>query len=300
MRSLDTQLSKYAYHLLWAFSLLSKQGLDLSNSVFVDHGGGVGLLGMLAKETGIGTVIYNDIDNKFLTLAKVVSKEIGLTLDHYVLGDIDQLVAFVQENKYSCSIVASYDVIEHIYDMDYFFMKASCLSHGSLGLIMSSAANMYNPRYVLKTIPKQIVAEKKYTHTRRELIRLLYPELVDSKVVLLSRKTRGLRKDDIRVFCEEYLKNKVLKRSQHRTNSFDPFNTNTCSPETGYWAEHFLNPFTLRNILQDHGFQCEVKTGRYHGSKRRITKNSLNLLLKLGGNYCLPIAPYYSIVALKP
>ena len=42
----------------------------------------------------------------------------------------------------------SYDVLEHIYDVEGFLTNAGELTDGPLTLFMSSEANIYNPRNV--------------------------------------------------------------------------------------------------------------------------------------------------------
>jgi len=85
--------------------------------VLVDYGGGSGVLSFLAAEMGIGTVIYNDIYDVSCTDVGSLSNALGLTLDHIVCGDVDELVSYLRENAISIDAITSYDVLEYIYDV---------------------------------------------------------------------------------------------------------------------------------------------------------------------------------------
>ena len=112
--SLKTQLIKYSYHLGLALSSLKK---PYKECVIIDHGGGSGLLGLLAKELGVNKVIYNDIDAVFTNDAQTIANELGLESDHYVPGNFSDLFNFININSIICDAIISYNVIEHIYDI---------------------------------------------------------------------------------------------------------------------------------------------------------------------------------------
>ena len=60
---------------------LSNSSLPIQQSVFVDYGGGSGVLSYLAKEVGIGKVIYVDIYEGSCNDVEIISKALGLPLD---------------------------------------------------------------------------------------------------------------------------------------------------------------------------------------------------------------------------
>ena len=296
--SIDSQLSKYTYHIFWAVSLGATHDTPLEDIVFLDHGGGTGMLGLLAKEAGIGTVIYNDIDSKFLDIARSVGATIGVSHNHYVLGDIDELIAYLSSCSIECNAIASYDVIEHIYDMDGFLRKISSLSNGRIGLIMSSGANMFNLRYVVSVLPKQKKEEKKWSKIREKIICECASNIGKEGIKSLVSSSRGMIKEETAQLVKVYLTTGSIPKKQHRTNCFDPFGTNTCDPITGWWAEHFLNPFCLPAILKERGFESQIWVGNYHGRPKPVAR-VLNTFLRFSGIFSLPIAPYYSLVGLK-
>ncbi len=55
----------------------------VEDSVFVDYGGGCGILSLAARLIGFNTVICNDIYEKSLIDAKTISKETGIPIDHF-------------------------------------------------------------------------------------------------------------------------------------------------------------------------------------------------------------------------
>jgi len=56
---------------------------------------------------------------------------------------------FLRVAKEACGeSLMSYDVLEHIYDVEGFLTNAGELTDGPLTLFMSSEANIYNPRNV--------------------------------------------------------------------------------------------------------------------------------------------------------
>jgi hypothetical protein len=71
LANLISNLQLNAYLLSWS---LAKSDLPLDRFVFVDYGGGSGMLSLLAKELSIGTVIYNDIYDVSCHDARIIAK----------------------------------------------------------------------------------------------------------------------------------------------------------------------------------------------------------------------------------
>lgn len=86
LKNLRSNLQKYAYILVWS---ITKMDIPLNKFVFLDYGGGSGMLSLLAKECNIGTVIYNDIYHISARDAESIGKSIGNQADYYIPGDID-------------------------------------------------------------------------------------------------------------------------------------------------------------------------------------------------------------------
>src|SRR5210317_1921987 len=84
LKHLDHVLQRYG-RLLY-FSLNGSQ-TALENFILVDYGGGSGLISILAKEMGIGVVIYNDIYEVSCADVGLLSQALGHELDHVICGD---------------------------------------------------------------------------------------------------------------------------------------------------------------------------------------------------------------------
>ena len=72
--SFTTNLQLYSYILSWA---LAETKVPFNEFVFLDYGGGTGMLSLLAKEIGIDTVIYNDIYDVSCRDAHQIAESVG-------------------------------------------------------------------------------------------------------------------------------------------------------------------------------------------------------------------------------
>jgi len=291
LNGLASKLRNCAYHVIWAVAGSQR---PLNEVSLIDHGGGLGLIGLLAKELGVGRVIYNDIDPKFLEAAQGIARTANAEADQYIVGDADDLVETLGDNDIDALV--SYDVLEHIYDIDDFFAKLCSAPCCPKVLFMSSGANMFNPRYVRQVIRIQRGRELLNCCTRIAIIRDCAPTLREEQIVLLCKKTRMLVRNEIECMVERYLENnKVGLPQKTGANAYDPFRTNTVDPETGWWAEHLLNPFYLSSQLRKYGFTAKIKPGFYGGRGA-----FLNPVIRFaGGAMALPIAAFYTVSAIR-
>jgi hypothetical protein len=277
--------------------------------VLVDYGGGSGLISFLAAEMGIGTVIYHDIYEVSCTDVEYLSKALGLTLHHIVCGDVGELVSYLQENSISVNAITSYDVLEHIYDVESHFNTLSCLSDSGMRIVYASGANMANPRCVRYVKKRQIEAEctnrekhwghkerdslQSFFNVRKNMISAYAPDLNAELVEQLARSTRGLKQRDIEKCVDEFrLRGSITYHIDHPTN--------TCDPYTGNWCEHLMALDWLEHIVRKAGFSAEIMPGRYHtrGSLlKECVQMFLNTMIQLLGRRGMFIAPYYVVCA---
>lgn len=298
-----TNLIKYSYQLGLALNSINK---SYNECTIIDHGGGTGLLGLLAKELGVKRVIYNDINEKCTNDAKTFASKFHLESDYYVTGNLSDLLNFINTNSIICDAIISYDVIEHIYDIKGFFKDLYLLNDKSLVIVMSSGANKFNPFVRRSIVPLQIIAEKgdknglfengkPYLKQREDIIKDYRSELSLADLEKLSICTRGMIKEDILKTVDNFVIN-------HQIPQLPEHPTNTCNPFTGYWAEHFNEPNELKTILIERKFQIKVLVG-YYGSPDNVVKRFiaiiLNLFLTIVKTRGLFIAPYYTIFAVK-
>jgi 2-polyprenyl-3-methyl-5-hydroxy-6-metoxy-1,4-benzoquinol methylase len=307
LRNLQSNLQKYAYILVGS---IAKIDIPLNKLVFLDYGGGSGMLSLLAKECNIGTVIYNDIYDVSARDAESIGKSIGIQADYYIPGDIDKVIDFLKDKSINCNAIANYDVIEHIYDIEEFLKKISLISDSNFRVFFSSGANPYNPlikRKLVKNHHKCELLDRKpvfgrkerdplesYSKIRKNIIQSLNPDLSDGQVAYLVAATRGMIESDIKKVVNEYLISGTINLKQ----KYPQYSTNTCDPYNGNWAEHLMDIYQLRDILQSENFQANILYG-YYGDSNTLLKclagRSLNLLIKCSGRYGLVFSPFFTL-----
>ena len=288
--------------------LKNTQG-SLKDFVFVDYGGGTGLYALLAKELGIGTVIYNDIYDVSCIDIGILSKALGLNLDHIVSGDLDQLLKYLIEHSISVNAISSYDVIEHVYDVEAHFDQLKSLNGAKLRLVYASGANIENPRFLKAVTKTQLQVElenrskewghkerdslQSYLDIRKGMIASYAPELDAESIQQLAEATRGLIQKDIEKCVEEYhQKGSISYQIDHPTN--------TCDPNTGNWCEHLMDLNWLKQLVEKQGFQVEMLAGTYSTSgslPKKVIKIVINTCIRILGRKGMTFSPYYIISA---
>ena len=296
-------------HLLF----LSLRGIVESSDVgFVDYGGGTGLLSLLAREAGVPNVTYNDIYDVSCQDARTLAVKVGLEADDYVLGDLEDLTSYLRGRSVQCRTVASFDVIEHVYDIESFLRAVPSISSGPLRVVFASTANTFNPLLSWMLSKKQRAAEtldrpltaghklrdttRAYRSVREELIRQHAPTLTLEEVGHLGAVTRGLMKGDIEVAVDRFVATgESPAELVHRTN--------TCDPYTGNWCEHLMDPFELAKIMSASGIPTRVRVG-YWGSYaerwKRVSMGIVNRAIRVSGAHGLRLAPYYVLYGDRP
>ena len=304
IRDIDHALNLYLHVLDLA---LADRQVPLGDFVLVDYGGGSGVISLLAREMGVGTVIYNDIYDVSCADMDTVARALGLVPDHIVCGDIDALTSYAREQRIVVNAVASYDVLEHIYDVEDHFGALGSLSNAGFKAVYASGANIKNARIVrgLKKTQREVEQQdrpnefgwkerdtlRSYLNIRREIVESSFPDLGADVVDRLAEITRGLIRADIEACVAEYRSTgDITYRPDHPTN--------TCDPNTGNWCEHLMPTEWLEEIAQKHGYKVTILAGPYPVSgntTRKLVKRTLNVGIRLMGRRALPIAPYYVV-----
>ncbi|MBX2976366.1 MAG: hypothetical protein KF721_09545 [Ignavibacteriaceae bacterium] len=305
-KSIVSSLQCYTFILFFALHEVRK---EYSEIVFMDYGGGHGMLALLAKELGVGTVIHNDIFPISCEDAKAISSNLKISLDYFIPGDIDTVIEFLKREKITLDAIGNYDVIEHIYDIEDFIKKLRYIPSEHLHLFFASGANSLNPRIRKKLMKQHLEFEnedRKYKYGRKptdetralikvreEIILKNAKNLTDYQLQELIRTTRGLIVDDINRAVENYLiSGEYPKEIKHPTN--------TCDPYTGSWFEHLMNPYELSGLLKDNGFNSEVIAG-YYGQNHSFLMNNIlnlaNLIISKFDSLGLSLSPFYCLKA---
>ncbi len=285
-----------------AFNLDSPEKFTL-----IDYGGGYGLISMLAKELNL-TVLYIDIDKAVVHDAKTIADVIGNRADYYLQGDIDILISFLDDNNIVADAITSYDVIEHIHDVESFFQKLPHISTNPLTIANASGANIRNMRIARRLMKKHHRAEHleresdeggprdcnlPFLNVRKEIISKYTDRLTEQEIDRLSTNTRGMIVAEIHKSVDTYLNTgELVKELNHPTN--------TCDPYTGNWCEHLFDPEVLSGILAEKGYNAEIKYGYYGPQTNPVLKaiaHMLNICINLVGNSAMRIAPFYMVYA---
>lgn len=309
LRYLTSSLQLNAYILSWSLARLDVQPNNIDGIRLIDYGGGSGVLSLLAKEMGL-SVVYNDIDPVVANDARTLACALGSEADYYIQGDVDDLIEFLNDNKIFADAIASYDVLEHIYDIEAYLKKIALLPGPSLTFAMGSGANIYNARIVRRLTRRHYEAEhfdrtieeggprdcsRSLLEVRREIISEYTDKLTEQEIIILSVRTRGLLRKQILESVDMYLKTgEIVGGTEHPTNTCDPF--------TGNWCERLMDPYQLSRLLNKEGFEGNVLRGYYGAHPNRLKSllsSPMNALIHVLNNAGLRIAPYYLIYAKR-
>lgn len=301
---MPARLFSYVFCLLNALRDIKK---PLSEIRLVDYGGGAGMQSLLAHEAGIGKVVYCDIYDVSCHDAKVIGKALHNEAEAYVEGDIHQLIDYLKMNVMDVDVMASNDVIEHIYDIDEYLRRLADVPGPDFRASLVTTANIFNKRNSNKLMKMQYARENEdlgdyfghkerdartaYISIRRAMISEHSPELDDQVVEKLAKLTRGMRKEHIVQAVDNYEANGHMPvELEHPTNTCDPF--------TGNWCEHLMNPFELVDSVKRVGLSASLLPGYYHQGNSiiaRFVRAGANALIRLQGVRGLWLSPLWAI-----
>jgi 2-polyprenyl-3-methyl-5-hydroxy-6-metoxy-1,4-benzoquinol methylase len=305
IKNFDFYAGLYRQLLMNAIRELNK---PIDESVFIDYGGGCGFLSLLAKEAGFIEVIYCDIYDVSCDDARIIAENSGIKIDHFVLGNIDDLVSEIRLKQLYPDLICSFDVLEHIYKpIDFFKSLTQIKNHFSL--VFMTSANPFNPIIRRRLMKMQNTAEYKGTseywgmkkrdikipflQARKEIIKELLPDAEDGTLHMLAQQTRGLDKSDIREEIDGY---KVTGRINYSINH----PTNICDPYTGNWTENLIDVRALQKQIHLLNFHSEVSGGFYSFTENRSLnqlKSVLNFLIRRSGKLGLYLSATYTLKA---
>ena len=309
----QSNLQRNTFVLAWALAPMLRWA-PMHELVLVDYGGGTGDLALLAKEVGVGTVIFNDLFEEFCRDARHLGAAIGLEAEHYVQGDVQALISFCHAKMIAPHGVVSFDVLEHIYDVDDFLARIVKVSPHRLAVSLASGANPLSPivnrRLMRLQRSRELIGnptkdqtedprdtDQPYLVLRRQMIATAAPQLSPAELDALAARTRGMRIGDIQLTAERYVSLKQLPPEPTHP-------TNTCDPYTGNWCEQLLDPRELARKLTTLGVTSKALAG-YYGTGRvgSNVKRTLRLLANIGvaraGSLGLRAAPFYCVAGAR-
>ncbi len=278
-------------HLLYrSISAIKKPVREI---VIMDYGAGVGTLYTLAKMIGCCKVIYNDHLEDWKQSAQLIAEAIGVQVDEYMVGDIDETLAALKEKNIQCTIITSRNVIEHIYKLDHFYTAIAEQQPGAL-VYSSTTANYKNPGSRIKHWRWHQKWERQYREQRKKKIIELAPGLSEADVNNLAAVTKGKAGTEIEDSVRHYLTTKnfpipLLVRS------------NTCDPSNGVWAEHLLKFEEYKKLIgpNKHAIRFEPGFWDTHYAKewKNILGKILNKLIATNQTIGFMIAPFIYVIA---
>lgn len=275
-------------------------------SSFVDYGGGCGLLSFLAIELGFEKVIYNDIYQVSVDDVKVISNALNLKIDYFVSGDVSQFIRVINQNKIKVDHICSFDVLEHIYDLEDWFTEINQIPK-PFSLCFMTSANSSNPiinqklkkihykaEYVGSSIQKgwkERDSNLPFLEIRKNIISKNITNISQETITKLAKNTRGLFGVDILKHAKEQLNTISFKnKNKHATN--------TCDPLTGNWAEHIIDLNNLRKKIENKKTSVQFTNSFYSYSDNRILnipKFIMNFLMRMFGKQNLFFSPSYTL-----
>jgi hypothetical protein len=264
-------------------------GMPAGAITLVDYGGGSGFLSLLAKEAGIGQVIYIDLNPLSAETVRVLKQRLAIGPDIILQGDSGVLLKECEARGIAPQLLIATDLIEHVYDLERFFSDFYQINP-AMDLLFTTASTPYNPlvRRRLHKFMKDCELGKAVTpgyYTRRKnFIKGKYPYMAEEQLEAWSQCTRGLTYEDIAKTID----------INHPPIPEDKYNT--CDPETGNWAERILPARYYRDLLALYGYGLTIQKGFYNVHRSNAPASFLfrcaNALIRNSGPLGLFLAPY--------
>lgn len=278
------------------YHAIKKINKNIHDIVLVDYGAGLGTLFLLAGTLGFKKVIYNDHLASWNTNAQLLSKYLGVPITDYVTGDVDELITYGKKNDTLFDIIASRNVIEHIYDLRAFYSK---ISQSKIATICyaTTTANYHNLAMRLIHHLYHKKAERKfYKQQRKEYIRELLPKIDEKDLMRLIHLTRGRAFYDFTHAVELFINKRNIPPVEF-------LSTNTCDCKTGVWAEHIIPKAAYADIIQTADFSMEYLPGFWDVHYKYMLVNMitrmLNKIIGLLKNKGYWLSPFVNVIATR-
>lgn len=278
------------------YNAVSKINKPISQLNFIDYGAGLGTLFLLAGTVGFNKVFFNDYFPQWAGYAKIICDKLDIRIDDYISGDIDAVIDYGKANGIHFDILASRNVVEHIYKLRDFYTKLYQSGITSI-CYATTTANYHNPAMRLKHYWLHYNAEKTaYKKQRADLIKELVPAINQTDLKQLVKLTRGRAFDDFSNAIDSYFKKQPIPAVEF-------LGTNTCDCKTGVWAENLISRQNYFDIFSKAGYHFEYTAGFWDSHyKFRIVNlitRILNRIIKIAGKKGYWFAPFVNITAIK-
>lgn len=278
------------------YQSVKRTGRQPADINFADYGAGLGTLYMLAGMLPFKKVVYNDYLPEWKQTAAAICSSLQIPISAYITGDIDAVLAFAEQGNFKYDIIASRNVLEHIYSPAAFFEQVY-RHHPNAVVFSTTTANYQNPvtrlqHYLIHTR----IEKQQYLPVRTKQVQELWPEISREQLNELAAITRGRAGKDFTDAVQQFKNGQPVAAV--------PFlRSNTCLADTGYWCEHLLTKNEYRNIIEQAGFKMEYSAGYWDTHYRSGLKNGfmklLNGIVKILGEKGYVFSPFVNIVAYK-
>ncbi len=276
------------------YQSVKKTGKAIEEINIVDYGAGLGTLYMLAGMLNFKRVVYNDYMPEWKSTAASICQALDIKIDAYITGDIDAVLNYGRTENFSFDIIASRNVIEHIYSLPFFYEEV--YRHNPQAVIFSTtSANYHNPAMWLKhyLLHKKIEKEQ-YLPVRKKELQKLWPAILPKQLNELTSITRGKAKEDFITAIKNYQNNNPQVLVPY-------LRTNTCLPDSGYWCEHLLAKEEYKQIITAAGYKMDFTAGYWDTHYKSLSMNllakCLNQLIILIGKKGYLLSPFVNVVA---
>ena len=276
------------------YNAVKKSGKPVNEITFIDYGAGLGTLFMLAGMMGFKKMAYNDYFAAWHQPAKALCKALQIKIDEYVAGGIDDVVQHAATCDTLYDIIASRNVIEHIYNLQVFY---NCIcKHNSKAIVYSTTtANYHNPAMRYYHIYLHTKWEKaSYRKQRREEIKKIRPSINAEDLEKLVTLTRGKGQKDFTDTIHDFFAGRQIKKEEN-------LRSNTCDCITGVWNEHLLTKKEYKELINGAGFKMEYTPGywdtHYKSSAMNIIAKIFNKIISLLGNKGILLSPFVNVIA---
>ncbi len=278
------------------YNSVKQHNKPVQETSFIDYGAGLGTLFLLAGMVSFKKVYFNDYFPQWADYAKIICDKLDISIDDFISGDIDAVIDYCKANNMHIDIVASRNVVEHIYKLRDFYSKL--YQSGITTLCYSTTtANYHNLAMRLKHYWHHYQVEKKqYRKQRTAHIKELVPAINNTDLNALVNLTRGRAFTDFSNAVDQYFKKQPIPAVEF-------LYSNTCDCTTGVWAENLITRQNYSDIIQQSGFTFEYTAGFWdthykYGIVNLIT-GLLNRIIKMSGKKGYWFAPFVNITASK-
>ena len=276
----------------------------LNKITLLDHGAGLGMICLLARASGFGKVVYSDVYDVSCMDAEWIGSALNLKADAYLCGQTDEVYRQARTADLSPDVVTSRNVVEHVYDLDDFFVQTAQNPAREMSLVVATTANPAN--FLVDQYTKRIQRRAELHGTsgkwakerdvalpffavRERVIREAYPSLSADDARSLAKGTRGMWKPDVLKAVSEFNSTGVMPSPPTHP-------TNTCDPLTGNRTEHLLAAEEYLTIARKAGWEGQVYAGFYNTRYSRPLFNLLarfaNALIRLTRFRRVGLAPF--------